>query len=160
VTFPVACADVLAVRYPPCSWIFSCTTLASGLHLKRRAQHSRYSRNERSRFFLLTAPSRAKSSHTTWLQKYYSYRHCCLCKLHKTVLASPCLELCWCLLLHYLSLCLLLFFILKVPNFVLDVSNIIELNWNWIKNFNFLLMCIAVSPLFSQIFRISFLKMV
>lgn len=60
--------------------------------LKRRLQHGRYSRNGQSRFFLLTAPSTAKSSHTIWLQKYYSHRHCCLCKHHKTLLPLPSLE--------------------------------------------------------------------
>ncbi len=67
--FPCGCADVLAVRRSPGSWILSWPWPRLCI-LKRRAQHSRYSRNERSRFFLLTAPSTAKSSHTTWLQKY------------------------------------------------------------------------------------------
>lgn len=121
--FSFGCADVLAVRRSPGSWILSWPW--PQLCVLKRAQHSRYSRNERSRFFLLTAPSSAKSSHTTWLQKYCSHRHCCLCKLHKTLLPLPSQEVYWCSRMFAWETCALLSSVLLLCY----LNSLLEMSW-------------------------------
>lgn len=114
-------------------------TLASALRFEEEstAQHSRYSRNERSRFFLLEAPSTAKSSHNTWLQKYYSHRHCCLCKLHKT-LPLLSLEAYWCSRMFAWETCALLSSVLHLcyPSWLVEMS--------WLINSSLLLLFIVL----------------